>query len=49
MNGGHGRKAPPRERRELLKIKIKALFEANDATYGYRRVHAALARGGVPA
>ena len=27
-------------RRELLKIKIKALFEANDGTYGYRRIHA---------
>jgi putative transposase len=33
-------------RRELLKIKIRALFEANDSTYGYRRLHAALARGG---
>ena len=34
------------QRRELLKIKIKALFEANDETYGYRRIHAALVRGG---
>ncbi len=34
------------ERRELLKIKTKALFEANDETYGYRRMHAALVRGG---
>ena len=34
------------ERRELLKIKIKALFEANNEEYGYRRMHAALARGG---
>src|SRR5690349_23261187 len=34
------------KRRELLKIKIKALFEANNGEYGYRRVHAALARGG---
>jgi putative transposase len=34
------------KRRELLKIKIRALFEANNAEYGYRRVHAALARGG---
>ena len=33
-------------RRELLKIKIKTLFEANDGTYGYRRMHAALVRGG---
>jgi putative transposase len=36
-------------RRELLKIKIKALFEANDGTYGYRRLHAALVRGGEQA
>jgi transposase InsO family protein len=34
------------ERRELLKIKVKALFEANNGEYGYRRVHAALARAG---
>ena len=34
------------QRRELLKIKIKALFEANDETYGYRRIDAALVRGG---
>jgi transposase InsO family protein len=33
-------------RRELLKIKIRALFDANDETYGYRRIHAALVRGG---
>ena len=33
-------------RRELLKIKIKALFEFNDEEYGYRRVHQALVRGG---
>lgn len=33
-------------RRELLKIKIKALFEANNEEYGYRRLHAALVRGG---
>ena len=36
-------------RREMLKIKIRALFEANDSTYGYRRMHAALARGGEQA
>jgi transposase InsO family protein len=36
-------------RRELLKIKIKALFEASDGTYGYRRLHAALVRGGEEA
>ena len=34
------------QRREVLKIKIKALFEANNAEYGYRRIHAALVRGG---
>jgi putative transposase len=34
------------KRRELLKVKIKALFEANNEEYGYRRVHQALARGG---
>jgi putative transposase len=36
-------------RRELLKIKIEALFEASDGTYGYRRMHAALVRGGEQA
>jgi transposase InsO family protein len=34
------------KRRELLKIKVKALFEANNGEYGYRRLHAALQRGG---
>jgi putative transposase len=34
------------KRRELLKIKIKALFEANNEEYGYRRIHATLVRGG---
>jgi putative transposase len=34
------------QRRELLKVKIKALFEANNEEYGYRRLHAALVRGG---
>ena len=33
-------------RRELLEIKIRGLFEANNEEYGYRRVHRALARGG---
>ena len=37
------------KRRELLKIKVKALFEANNAEYGYRRIHAALVRGGEQA
>lgn len=34
------------KRRELLKIKVKALFEANNEEYGYRRMHRALVRGG---
>ncbi|MGO9783089.1 MAG: IS3 family transposase [Streptosporangiaceae bacterium] len=41
--------SPAAQRRELLKIKIKTLFEANDETYGYRRIHAALVRGGEQA
>jgi len=36
------------QRRELLKVKIKALFDASDGTSGYRRLHAALVRGGEP-
>jgi hypothetical protein len=36
-------------RRELLKIKIEALFYANDEEYGYRRMHQALVRGGEQA
>ena len=34
------------KRREILKLKIKALFETNNEEYGYRRLHAALVRGG---
>jgi len=34
------------KKRELLKMKIKALFDFNDETYGYRRIHQALVRGG---
>jgi putative transposase len=34
------------QRRQLLKIKIEALFDASDGTYGYRRLHAELVRGG---
>jgi len=34
------------KRRELLKIKIKALFVANNEEYGYRRMHQALVRSG---
>jgi putative transposase len=37
------------KRRDLLKIKVKALFEANNEEYGYRRLHAELARGGEQA
>ncbi len=33
-------------RRALLATKIKALFDAHHGTYGYRRLHAALVRGG---
>ena len=33
-------------RHDLLKIKVKAIFEANNEEYGYRRVHRALVRGG---
>jgi putative transposase len=34
------------KRRELLKVKIKALFEAENEEYGYRRLHQALLRSG---
>jgi transposase InsO family protein len=34
------------KRRELLETKIAALFAASGGTYGYRRLHAALVRGG---
>jgi len=34
------------QRRGLLKIKIEALFYANDETYGYRRMHQVMVRGG---
>ena len=33
-------------RRELLAEKIRALFQAFDSTYGYRRIHAELVRAG---
>jgi putative transposase len=33
-------------RRELLKIKVRTLFEAENEEYGYRRLHAVLVRGG---
>lgn len=34
------------KRRELLKLKIRAIFDFNNEEYGYRRLHAVLARGG---
>jgi putative transposase len=37
------------ERREELKVMIRHIFEDSGETYGYRRVHAALARMGMPA
>ena len=37
------------QRREELKLLIKKAFEMSDSTYGYRRVHAQLARWGVTA
>lgn len=37
------------QRRERLAAMITAIFEANHGTYGYRRVHAVLARSGVVA
>ena len=37
------------ERREQLKIEIAKIFDDEDQTYGYRRMHAELARQGVEA
>ncbi|WP_372409833.1 IS3 family transposase [Streptomyces luteireticuli] len=37
------------KRREELKTLIRKVFEMSDSTYGYRRVHAQLARWGVAA
>jgi len=36
-------------RREQLELLITRIFDDSDGTYGYRRVHAELARHGVPA
>ena len=36
-------------RREQLKALIAAIFADSDGTYGYRRVHAVLARSAIPA
>jgi len=35
------------QRRQVLREKITAAFAAADGTYGYRRIHAQLARQGV--
>jgi putative transposase len=40
--------SPTAQRRQLLKIKIQAVFDACDGSYGYRRLHAELVRGGEP-
>jgi putative transposase len=45
LNRPPSRTAQPRR---LLKIKTQALFEACDGSYGYRRLHAELVRGGEP-
>lgn len=37
------------KRRERLKTLIAAIFSDSDGTYGYRRVHAVLARSAIPA
>ena len=37
------------KRREILNARIKKIFDTSDGTYGYRRIHAELARGGVAA
>jgi len=37
------------QRRDELKLLIQKAFEMSDSTYGYRRVHAQLARWGVTA
>jgi putative transposase len=42
----HRPPSPAQQRRELLKAKIAALFEAFGGVYGYRRLHAELRRAG---
>ena len=37
------------KRRETLNARIKKIFDSSDGTYGYRRIHAELARAGVAA
>jgi hypothetical protein len=41
--------SPAARRRERLAKLITAIFEANHGTYGYRRIHAVLARSGEQA
>jgi putative transposase len=38
--------SPTAARREELKLKIAALFDSFDGTFGYRRIHRELVRGG---
>ncbi|MFC4856938.1 IS3 family transposase [Actinophytocola glycyrrhizae] len=38
--------SPTARRRERLAAMITAIFQANHGTYGYRRIHAVLARSG---
>jgi len=46
----HGRcPSPSQVRRRALAVLVSWCFEDSDGTYGYRRVHAALARLGQPA
>ena len=42
----HRPASPTAQRRERLKIQIRALFDASDGSYGYRRLHQVLVRGG---
>jgi hypothetical protein len=37
------------QRRAELRAVIAAIFADSDGTYGYRRIHAVLARSGIPA
>jgi len=45
---GRAASATARRRAELKEV-IAAVFDDSEATYGYRRVHAVLARSGIPA
>ncbi|MGH3700631.1 MAG: IS3 family transposase, partial [Pseudonocardiaceae bacterium] len=41
-------KSATAERRDRLELLVTKAFKESDETYGYRRVHAQLARWGVP-